>query len=404
LKVYRDGDAVLKKIKDFFTPPVFEEDEKSRIADHVYLLSKIVLVLVSILVIIYPILTKTFSQDTIVLICLIPLAFFVMQLTRKGHVRLAGTIYTILAWLYINYTTLNTGGVRAVGFGGNLAILIVAALLIEIRAVAAFGLAAILMGFGLAFLQSRGILSPLPAHVSFYTSWVTQTALIIWITGIIYVAMDDIRRALRRSLSAEKDVRKLNQELVLAYKTTLEGWAKALELRDKETEGHSRRVTELTDLLALKLGLSQEELVPIHYGSLLHDIGKMGIPDTILHKTTELTIEERKIVEMHPTTAFNLLKSIEYLQEAMDIPFYHHEKWNGEGYPNGLKGEAIPLPARIFAVVDVWDALSHDRLYRDAWPTEKIIAYMQEQSGKHFDPRVVEVFLTNVIAEGWNLA
>jgi HD-GYP domain-containing protein (c-di-GMP phosphodiesterase class II) len=294
--------------------------------------------------------------------------------------------------------------VRAVGFGGNLAILVVAALLIEIRAVAAFGLATILMGFGLAFLQSRGILAPLPAQVSVFTSWVTQTALILWITGIIYVAMDDIRRALRRSLNAEKDVRKLNQELVLAYKTTLEGWAKALELRDKETEGHSRRVTELTELLAIKLGLSQEELVPIHYGSLLHDIGKMGIPDTILHKTTELTIEERKIVEMHPTTAFNLLKNIEYLQGAMDIPYYHHEKWNGEGYPNGLKGEAIPLPARIFAVVDVWDALRQDRLYRDAWPTEKVIAYMQEQSGKHFDPRVVEVFLAGVMEEGWDLS
>jgi len=128
----------------------------------------------------------------------------------------------------------------------------------------------------------------------------------------------------------------------------------------------------------------------------------MGIPDAILHKTAELSHEEREIVEMHPTIAFNLLKNIEYLQGAMEIPYSHHEKWNGEGYPNGLKGEAIPLAARIFAVVDVWDALRHDRLYREAWPTKKVIAYMQGQSGKHFDPRVAEVFLANVITEGWD--
>jgi hypothetical protein len=393
---------VLKIIKDFFTAPIFEEDDKTRIAAHVYLLSKIALVLVVLLGSLYPILTKRFSIDTIVLWCLFPIAFFVMQITRRGYVRLAGSIYTVISWLYVNYTTLNTGGVRAVGFGGNLIILVAAAMLIGIRAVPAFGLASILIGLCLAFLQSHGSLPPPPTNVSPYISWITQTALIIWAMGLIYIAIDDIRRALRRSLKAEKDVRGLNQELVLAYKTTLEGWAKALELRDKETEGHSRRVTELTELLAIKLGLPPEALVAIHYGSLLHDIGKMGIPDTILHKTGELSIEERKIVEMHPTIAFDLLKNIEYLQGAMEIPYSHHEKWNGEGYPKGLKGEAIPLAARIFAVVDVWDALRHDRLYREAWPIEKVIVYMQKQSGKHFDPKVAEVFLANVITEGWD--
>jgi len=393
---------LLKITKDFLTPPIFKEDDKTRIAAHVYLLSKIALILVALLGSLYPILTKRFSIDTIVLWCLFPITLSVMQITRRGHVRLAGSIYTIISWLYINYTTLNTGGVRAVGVGGNLIILVAAAMLIGVRAVPAFGLASILTGFTLAFLQSHGRLPALPTNVSPYISWITQTALIIWIIGLIYVAMDDFRHALRRSVNAEKDVRQLNQELVLAYKTTLEGWAKALELRDKETEGHSRRVTELTELLAVKLGLPQEELVAIHYGSLLHDIGKMGIPDAILHKTTELSHEEREIVEMHPTIAFDLLKNIEYLQGAMEIPYSHHEKWNGEGYPNGLKGEAIPLAARIFAVVDVWDALRHDRLYREAWPTEKVIAYMQEQSGKHFDPKVAEVFLANIIKEGWD--
>jgi PAS domain S-box-containing protein len=190
--------------------------------------------------------------------------------------------------------------------------------------------------------------------------------------------------------------KRAEENLAEAYDTTLEGWAKALELRDKETEGHSRRVTETTLAVARSMGFDEERLTHIRRGSILHDIGKMGIPDDILRKDGPLTEEERSIVLKHPTTAFDLLKPIPYLEKALEIPYCHHEKWNGTGYPRGLMEEEIPLAARIFAVVDVWDALSSDRPYRKAWDREKIEQYLIAESGKHFDPKVVGVFLKMV--------
>ena len=193
--------------------------------------------------------------------------------------------------------------------------------------------------------------------------------------------------------------KRAEEHLVEAYETTLEGWAKALELRDKETEGHSRRVTETTLIVARAMGFADEELTHIRRGSILHDIGKMGIPDEILRKNGALTDTERMIVEKHPDTALALLKGVPFLEKALEIPRYHHEKWDGSGYPCGLKGNEIPLTARIFAVVDVWDALSTDRPYREAWSREKVIQYLITESGKHFDPKVVEIFL-QLLQEG----
>jgi len=184
-----------------------------------------------------------------------------------------------------------------------------------------------------------------------------------------------------------------NTDLLRAYDSTIEGWARALELRDMETEGHSQRVTEMTLHLARRLGIDGPELVQIRRGALLHDIGKMGIPDTILHKPGVLSKDEWEIMRKHPVYAYEMLSSVEYLRPALDIPYCHHEKWDGTGYPQGLKGEYIPLPARIFAVVDVWDALRSDRPYRAAWSDEKALAYIREQAGTHFDPKVVDVFL-----------
>lgn len=188
--------------------------------------------------------------------------------------------------------------------------------------------------------------------------------------------------------------KRVEENLAEAYETTLEGWAKALELRDKETEGHSRRVTETTVAVARTMGFSEDELIHVRCGSILHDIGKMGIPDEILRKNGPLTEEERAVVYKHPTTAYNLLKSIPYLEKALDIPYCHHEKWDGSGYPRGLKSEEIPLSARIFAVVDVWDALRSNRPYREAWPDTKVKNYIAHESGKHFDPHVVNIFLS----------
>ncbi len=182
-------------------------------------------------------------------------------------------------------------------------------------------------------------------------------------------------------------------DLARAYESTLEGWARALELRDHETEGHSNRVTDMTVRLARRFGIPDGELLQIRRGALLHDIGKMGIPDMILHKPGPLTSEEWEIMRRHPEYAYNLLYDIEHLRPALDIPYCHHEKWDGSGYPRSLRGEEIPLAARLFAVVDVWDALRTNRPYRPAWPVDKARAYIISQAGAHFDPRIVPVFL-----------
>jgi putative nucleotidyltransferase with HDIG domain len=184
-----------------------------------------------------------------------------------------------------------------------------------------------------------------------------------------------------------------SQDLILAYDTTIEGWSRALDLRDKETEEHTLRVTNLTLQLAQAFGVSNAELKHIRHGALLHDIGKMGIPDNILRKAGELSDDEWAMMRQHPQLAYEMLSPIAYLLPALDIPYCHHEKWDGTGYPRGLKGEEIPLAARIFAVVDVLDALTSDRPYRPAWAKNKAIEYIRQKAGSHFDPSVVRVFL-----------
>ncbi|HAD06095.1 MAG TPA: hypothetical protein DCE76_02940 [Anaerolineaceae bacterium] len=189
-----------------------------------------------------------------------------------------------------------------------------------------------------------------------------------------------------------KNLKTANQDLILAYDDTITGWARALELRDGNTEGHSQRVADLAVELAAAMGLRGEVLTHIRRGAILHDIGKMAIPDSILKKNSGLTEEEWQVMKMHPVYSYNLLSQIEFLRPAMDIPYAHHERWDGSGYPRGLKGEEIPLAARIFAVVDVWDALTDDRMYRPAWKPEEALAYIRSLSGKQFDPQVVEAF------------
>jgi putative nucleotidyltransferase with HDIG domain/PAS domain S-box-containing protein len=181
-------------------------------------------------------------------------------------------------------------------------------------------------------------------------------------------------------------------DIVEAYDATIEGWSMALELRDQETEGHTLRVAEMTLELASAMGISEEKLVHIRRGALLHDIGKIGIPDSILLKPGKLTKEEWEIMKQHPVFAYKMLSRITYLEPALDIPYCHHEKWDGTGYPRGLKGEQIPLAARIFAIIDVWDALRSDRPYRNAWQEDEIREYIRAQSGSHFDPNVVDAF------------
>jgi putative nucleotidyltransferase with HDIG domain len=190
-----------------------------------------------------------------------------------------------------------------------------------------------------------------------------------------------------------EDLQESHRELERAYQATLEGWVRALDLRDKETEGHTQRVTILTHRLARSMGVGDAELVHITRGALLHDIGKMAIPDGILLKPSQLTEEERQLIQKHPIYAYEMLSPIDFLVPALDIPYCHHEKWDGTGYPRGLKGDEIPFAARIFPIIDVWDALTSDRPYRKAMPHEEVRQRIQADSGKHFDPHIVEAFM-----------
>jgi len=190
-----------------------------------------------------------------------------------------------------------------------------------------------------------------------------------------------------------EELRHANIELMTAYDRTIEGWSRALDLRDKETEGHSRRVTDMTVKVAEAMGIGKEELSHVRRGALLHDIGKMGIPDRVLLKPVPLTDKEWVIMRKHPVFAYELLWPIVNLRPAIDIPYCHHEKWDGTGYPRGLRGDQIPLAARIFTVVDVWDAMIFDRPYRKGWAKEKALEYIRSNAGIHFDPKVAEVFL-----------
>jgi len=242
---------------------------------------------------------------------------------------------------------------------------------------------------GVLELFMRNDINPDKEWLDFYETLAGQAALAIENARLF----DGLESANKELSLANTELVAANIHLIEAYDATIESLAQALNLRDYETEDHSRRVSTMMLELSRMMDFTQEEITNIHRGTLLHDIGKMGVPDAILRKPGLLTMEERKIMEQHPIYAFNLLKSIDYLQPALDIPHLHHEKWDGTGYPYGLKGEQIPLSARLFAIVDVYDALSSDRPYRKAWDKETVFNFIKEQKGKHFDPKVVDVFL-----------
>jgi HD-GYP domain-containing protein (c-di-GMP phosphodiesterase class II) len=211
--------------------------------------------------------------------------------------------------------------------------------------------------------------------------------LLLAAAAVFWVVVGNVEKNLERAKESEAELRR-------NYDLTLAAWAKVLEYRDRETEGHSRRLVELSTRLAKALGLSTEEIVNLQRGALLHDIGKLAIPDDILLKRGTLTEAERSILQHHPIYAKQMLSPIAFLQPCVDVAYSHHERWDGLGYPERLKGEEIPLSARVFTVVDQWDALTSDRPYRSAWTREAVITYLQENAGKIFDPKIVDVFLS----------
>jgi putative nucleotidyltransferase with HDIG domain/PAS domain S-box-containing protein len=214
------------------------------------------------------------------------------------------------------------------------------------------------------------------------------------VVGVLGIAADVTAR---ERVMAELE--QTNQALTNAYDSTLEGWVRALDLRDRETEGHTKRVTALTVELARRLGIEEDDLVHLRRGALLHDIGKIGIPDSVLRKPGPLDEDEWELMRQHPVWAHEMISSVDFLQPALDILYCHHERWDGQGYPRGLSGDSIPLAARVFTVVDVWDALRSERPYSEAWDEERVLAYLRDQSGGHFDPAVVDAFL-EMLAEG----
>ena len=244
--------------------------------------------------------------------------------------------------------------------------------------------------FAAGWAINNGILSWTPETMnSVAASWAVTSVTFAFLNVVTTIALGALVRNMEKTLYNEQKLtltlsetnqklreeiaerKKAEKELVQAYDATLEGWAKALEIRDQETSGHTQRAANMTLELAKAMKIPEEELINIRRGALLHDIGKMGIPDKILQKPGELTAEEWKTMRKHTQYAVEWLSPIEYLSSALDIPHYHHEKWNGSGYPHGLKGEEIPLSARIFSVIDMWDALCSDRPYRDAWKQKK---------------------------------
>ncbi|MCB0826975.1 MAG: HD domain-containing protein [Armatimonadetes bacterium] len=197
----------------------------------------------------------------------------------------------------------------------------------------------------------------------------------------------------RRLADERHRVEQMLHHVSHSYDQTIEGWVRALDLRDRETEGHSSRVAQMTLQLAGMFRYGEDRIKHLWRGALLHDIGKLAISDTILRKPGALTTEERRIMMKHPMHAHEMLYPIEYLRPALNIPVYHHERWDGTGYPFRIKGDEIPFEARLFSVIDVWDALSFDRPYREAWPQDKVRSYIESEAGKHFDPQVVPVFI-----------
>ena len=313
------------------------------------------------------------------------LCVFGLEANERGSYLLVSRLTTVVVLIVAFYATIKGGGIHDPSVIVYPIIIFLGSLLLGKRAAPILFLACAGSLILIGWLEIRGVL--VTANSATFDDIVVQVVLLAAEAFLVWLAMENVELSLKRAEETEVQLRE-------SYDKTLEGWAKALEYRDRETEGHSRRVTNLCMLLAIQLGLKEDDLTQLHRGALLHDIGKMALSDSILYKPGPLSESEWEIMRMHPVYAKELLEDIPYLKEAITIPYCHHERWDGKGYPQGLKGEEIPLPSRIFTVVDHWEALNSDRPYRKAVPREQVLDYIKENSGIIYDPIIAETFLT----------
>ena len=311
-----------------------------------------------------------------------------LRINERGHYLLIGILAVVVLLAAAFYNALTGSGLQDPAVLAFPAVILIGSLLFGRRVSPVLFFASALSLIVIAVLQVRGMVHS-AASVNL-GDLIAQLVLLAAGSYLISEAIGNLEHHVKR-------VARVEAQLKESYELTLEGWVKALEYRDRETEGHCRRVTSLSMQLADRVGLSQDEIVQIQHGALLHDIGKMAIPDAILFKPGPLNEGEWELMRKHPVYAKEMLESIPFLQSALAIPYCHHERWDGQGYPRGLKGEEIPLSSRIFTIVDHWEALSSDRPYRKAIPKEQVFVYIKENEGRVFDPRLAEIFLKMVL-------
>lgn len=311
-------------------------------------------------------------------------------LHRSGYFRLAGTGLIVTISIVVTYNLVIGGGIHDNAMVVFPLLITTAGLILGKRFIP-YLTGLFLLEISLIYwLSATGKVAPFEGQITIYIHNYLTVFMLVLISGsVIWITVFTLERNFIKIIDSENALRN-------SYDQTLRGWGKALELFDRETEGHSIRVSELALMLADRIGVNKEDQEHIFRGALLHDIGKMGIDEELLNKPESLSPEERMAVEKHPLNAHKLLMDIPFLAQAMEIPVYHHEQWDGKGYPFQLIGEEIPISARIFALVDNWDALLSDRPYRKAWPKEQVIRYIREQSGEKFDPALVEEFIALV--------
>lgn len=325
-------------------------------------------------------------EPAVALFLLAAVCLPLIAVNRGGRTRLAAWLLAAAILAVLTYSLSVGDGIHDAGALAYPVFVVIGALILGRGSLLPLTTAAILsMGFVSVVDASRK--GPYPGDAD---DFVTALVLMLAMASITWLVLQRAEAHLER-------VRRSEREVLAAYDRTLEGWAKALEYRCQETEGHSRRVAEVSEILARSLGCSEQEILHVRRGALLHDIGKLAVPDAILRKPGPLSPEERAEMERHPDYAHRMLSGIEFLRESIDIPWSHHERFDGGGYPRGLKGEEIPLSARLFTVVDQWEALSSDRPYRTAWSPERVRAHLRENAGTIYDPRIVEVFVREVL-------